>query len=506
MRALNAKISSKYDAESETITLSFSGINVNFTTSNCGLYFGEKGVAVSRHTNNGKNVKFKIKVTDNLVTSIHSPIRIRNNKTVYKISCKNFPKGQTTPFKLSEDVFHDDVIAIRTTGNNENLIFSKMPDYGIDRDNLHWYNTKLIDSARNPKYVLFYEKKSEQADESGIAVFDKCYAQNPNFVFILSENYPGYRELKRKYKNQLVRKGSKQYFRVIHNAKLLVSTEQPGHLIYDRHMEFEFNDYIRTVPYIFLQHGITFLKSIESPNMKMFWKNELVNNVIKTVVSSEVEIEEFLKVGYERKDLIKTGMAGFDNIDRSSVKTKFVYMPTYRNWEEYYILNDMVEETTYYRDMIGVANTFKELGMIEQLTIIPHPKFRAAVKALEKIGCNVLESYSPIRDEVKVMITDISSVAHDAQYRGAYLIYLWNHLEEFEENFIMKTPCNEDNTNGVITRSFDDLKLALNDAESKSYIMDQKYRENFKKLCEFDDGKNSERIVDEINKVLQSLE
>ncbi|PSC77111.1 teichoic acid biosynthesis protein, partial [Mammaliicoccus sciuri] len=89
---------------------------------------------------------------------------------------------------------------------------------------------------------------------------------------------------------------------------------------------------IMDTPSVFLQHGIMFAKPVDNPMAFGFHKNYNKYNNIKNVISSELEAEQFYKMGYEDSDLMKTGLATFDNITLDEGADKIADMPNYRYW------------------------------------------------------------------------------------------------------------------------------------------------------------------------------
>lgn len=250
----------------------------------------------------------------------------------------------------------------------------------------------------------FLKKKSETYGESSFQVF-KNYMKESKFCrFVLSKKNPDFDLLREKYGEFILEKGSIEFYKILFQTKLLVSSELPANLISGNSIDMQLNAFINQIPFIFLQHGVMFSKPIDSPNAKMFWKNNIKYNLIKTVVSSELEKEQFYKVGYSPNDLIKTGLATLDCIDREKEKKYIAYMPTYRFWENMKIYNGLIEETSYYKDIKHVINVMEALGKIEELVLIPHPGYNGFIN-YDKIFPDVkFATYTEIRDEIKYLL------------------------------------------------------------------------------------------------------
>lgn len=466
------------------------------------LVVGNKNLGRLTCINDQEYIK-KIDLREEFLSEIHTNVILKHGKQTISLLPKYTDNSSNFPAIYAKVVYQDSIYALRCDSMKKTTILSQVPTYEFNNE----IEDEVLSTCNfEKKYILFYEKRSESIGESSFIIFDKYYKDNPEYVFILSGAHERFEELKKLYGDQLILKGSKRYYEVIYNAKLLVSSEFPTHVAADRNVEYALMEHVFKLPSIFLQHGIMFSKPIDNPNAAGFWKKNIKFNLKKTVVSSDLEKEEFYKVGYTDEDLIKTGLATFDDMDTEAIKDMFVYMPTYRAWEEYMVYNDQIEQTTYYQDIIGVINSFKEIGQLDKLTIIPHPKFaKYFEESSVNFGCKFETSYTECRDNVKLLITDLSSVCYDAQYRGAYIIYLWNRIDEIQDNLQAKMPLNSRNVNGVPVNNFSELKYELLMAEKLDYKMEEFYEHNFRAICELNDGENSARIKQEIDKLLGEL-
>lgn len=439
----------------------------------------------------------QVRIPLNSITEIHNLIQVSLFGKLFDLNVDKMSNYLEHAVCIERQIVNDKIYVIRSTENNQKVMLTIINNYegselNLDLQLQNYLNRNVVE----PKYITFFEKKSLSIGESAFIIFSKYAKSNSNFRFVLSPTNPSFKQLKVQYGDQLVAKGTKEYIEVIIQSKLLVSSELPNHLLSDRVVDYQFINYIYKIPYIFLQHGIMLGKPIKNPMARGFWKKNIKYNLIKTVVSSELEKEEFYKVGYTDNDLIKTGLATFDMIVPCEKKF-IVYMPTYRAWDEYDFYNGRAETTSYVQDIIEVSNSVRQAGY--KLTVIPHPKFAEYLQNYDQF--DVIESLTNIRDEIKVFITDFSSAIFEAQHRGAYAIYLWNRRTEFEAKFKSKAPINISNTNGVVCETTLELIEALIYAESVDYTMDSYYMRNFNAACEMRDGRSCERIYDAIIEV-----
>jgi len=361
------------------------------------------------------------------------------------------------------------------------------------------YNFAKI-SSKSKKINLYFEKKSAKADESAFRVFEKVSKMemhNSLNYFILDKKSDQFEYMKNKYKSQIIKKYSFKHYLYIFKANFFISSELPNHVLNDRLYLNNLRDKIMEVPFIFLQHGIMFAKPVDNPMALGFHKANNYYNIYKSVVSSELEKGEFYKMGYNDEDLILTGLATLDFAKLDINADKIAYMPTYRYWEERVIYSGNIEQTSYYKSIINIIDVFDKNDMLDELLIVPHNKFSEFI-------CNNMPQYRHIIAESptealtmsKIFITDYSSAIYDAQYRGAYPIFYWEEKDYLIKKYQAIPPVNEDNAPGPIAMDLDELINLIKHAKASNYIVEDKYKEKFLKICEFNDNRNTDRIVE----------
>lgn len=347
---------------------------------------------------------------------------------------------------------------------------------------------------------LFFEKKSNKADESGFRVFEKVVSEarkNSDNYFILDSNHESYRELKEKYKNLLVAKYSFNHYVKIFRANYLISSELSNHLLNDRLYIDSLRNKIMKTPLIFLQHGIMFAKPVDNPMAFGFHKDKNPYNIYKSVISSDLEAEQFYKMNYSKKDLIKTGLATFDYAKLDQEADKIAFMPTYRYWEEGLIYRGEIQNTTYYNAIIDVIKKFEDHGLIDRLLIVPHNKFSEFIfDNMPEYAHIISTNPSDALTKSRIFITDYSSAIYDAIIRGAYPIFHWEEKEYLISNYKAIPPVDESNAPGPISYNTEELLELVKHAIKNNYVLEENYMEKYKKINEFSDGKNTKRIVE----------
>lgn len=360
------------------------------------------------------------------------------------------------------------------------------------------YCAKVIVSRKNVN--LYFEKRSSKADESSIRVFKRVMEvenlKSTN-LFILDKTSDAYSELKKRYKKNLVAKYSFKHFYSIFQADYFISSELSANVINNKSVSNRFRSKVTTTPLIFLQHGIMFAKPIDNPKAKAFHKKNLSCNIQKTVISSELEAEQFYKVGYDKNDLLLTGLSTFDYAKLLPDADKIAYMPTYRYWEEHLVYNGNVEETSYYQDLLQMIHLFEENNMLDRLLIVPHNGFSPYFgDNFKNYSENICLNPSEALRKAKVFITDYSSAIYDAIIRGAYPIFYWEAKDYLIENYKAIPPVNDENAPGQIAYSKEALMKIVKNAINNDYQLEEDYLQKYRKINQFSDGKNTDRIVD----------
>ena len=403
----------------------------------------------------------------------------------------------------------DKIVIVRSTVNSAKLRITRVdmqPEYTKLNRFKNTFARFLSKIIGKKDIVLLFEKETKRAEESGYYVFEKIVSRNlksTKAYFIIDKNSKDYTEIKEKYGKLIVEKYSFRHYLYIYISKYFISSELSNHVINTRLYIKSLNDEICKKPLIFLQHGIMFAKPVDNPAAQGFYKGKSQLNIYKNVISSDLEATQFYKMGYTDEDLIKCGLTKFDSSTLDQDADKILFMQTYRYWEEGMINNDdAIMQTTYYKSYMDVIRAFEQADMLDKFRVSCHPKFaQCLVKAAPEYEKIIEPDLTKALRESKIFITDYSSASYDAHYRGAYIIYYWADKEYLIEQYKAIPPINETNCDGVPVYSpkqlVDEVKKAINN----NYVMEQKYEENYRKINEFHDGKNGDRLITELIKL-----
>lgn len=348
------------------------------------------------------------------------------------------------------------------------------------------------------KVILLYEKESLKYEESASILFEKLVDEGyKNVYFVLDSGSPHWQYVAEKYRSYIVPKHSLKHYVLFFIAKVFMGTEMPAHAIdlrvANKHAVRKIGS--KTLRYVFLQHGVMYMVSLASEARRPARKGEGgVPKLTKTVVSSQLEAQHFVDHGgYDWNDLYVSGLPKFDRSKRKKDADKIVIMPTWRPWE-YNAVRTHPEETRYYKmleDMIaGVP-----VKLRDKVQLLPHPLFirELSNSPLQKY-IKPFVSYDEVLQETDVLITDYSSIAYDAFYRGAKVVFWWKEKDYCMEQYGGFLMLNEKNVFGDIAKGSRALKQAVaqNYREQQSTI----YKRRFRKIVSFRDSKNTERLLE----------
>ncbi len=346
--------------------------------------------------------------------------------------------------------------------------------------------------------ILLFEKESSKYEESASVLYEKLIDKKyKNVYYILEKNYQFIDNIKDKYKTNLIYKGSFKHYLYFFCCKKFIGTETLAHSIdlriANKYATRKLNK--KNINYVFLQHGVMYMISLSSNLRTGFYKKEGYNT--KTVVSSVLEANHFIDLGgYEMDDLYICGLPKYDRNIRYENADKIVIMPTWRRWE-YNMARIDFSKTKYYEMIMNIISAIPK-KFHDKIIVLPHPLFNEAVKnsktELNQYFKNNFK-YDDILKETDLLITDYSSIAYDAFYRGCKVIFYWEQKDEtikmYGEN--TKLMINKNNIFGDICYNKKELKEAFND----NYMGKQKtkYKNRYNKIVSFHDNKNTERLI-----------
>lgn len=355
----------------------------------------------------------------------------------------------------------------------------------------------------NHKPVVMYEKDCSRYEESASVVYEALIDRGHRDVcYILDKNYDAASSIAPQYRKNIVRRFSLKHYYELFCARSIVSTETVGHSMERGCVSIPFNKYVMKgkKDYVFLQHGVMYMVPL-SAESRGFFRKSGVKGKQRVVVSSQLEAEHFMNnTSYDSPEKIYlSGLPKFDRSVRFDNADKIVIMPTWRPWD-YNMMMKNPKTTGYYNFVKSLYESVPD-ELKERVVLAPHPLVTKLMKD-NNADTGIWANYDPhikyddLLKECDVLITDYSSIAYDAFYRGSNVIFCWEELEECMQHYgkDAKLMLTEDLAFGPVCRKAEEVGKALEAVYGKQ--QKQEYIDNYCRIVEFRDGKNTERVVE----------
>ena len=381
----------------------------------------------------------------------------------------------------------------------ERNIGFRMVESSIVSAVLYWL-TALARRFSNKTYFVFYEKFASKAEEGTFELFTSFTKVAPKSFFIIdreSEDYP-----RICHEKNVLRKYSLRYYWVVYRADVYVGTEVPTHLSLIRSNNTAIRRRIYERPYVFLQHGIIFMKNLGRTSVFVKDREGEPALIIassereKAIIERDLQLEpeKILVTGLGQFSLIQPNTIGDDSPDVITV------MLTWRLQDEG--VQDF-KQTQYVAALNAVIDSVRSIAPGAKLRLVPHPKVAEALALTDLAQYLWLGKISAAMESTKLLITDYSSIAYNAFYRGSAVLFYQPDLESYE---LRMGPLIPEPGQYIGLRAFDasELKQVLKKALSPSgkvnlsMLRTREHEMQYKLINEFDDGANLQRIQEEL--------
>lgn len=354
------------------------------------------------------------------------------------------------------------------------------------------------------KIIFLFEKKGSRYEESASVLYEELIdAGYKNAYFLIDRNYEHIDEIPEKYRKNLLYKGTFKHFLYLFMANTFLGTEMLIHA-FDLQAD---NGFVNRkfkenrLNYAFLQHGVMYMVSLNSESRKFFGPKK-TGAKYRVITSSQEEARHFIELGeYPPESVYVCGLPKYDRNLWNPGADKIVIMPTWRAWESNEARNDF-KETKYYKMIERMFAAIPEKYR-DKVIVLPHPLFYEIVRNSEfdlKPYMNCHDKYDTILRDTKVLITDYSSIAYDAYYRGANVIFYWEEKDECMERYgeSARLMLNEENVYGDTCYCQEDLARVF----EKNYLngQNEQHQARYNKIVEFHDGKNTKRLIKMLRK------
>lgn len=350
--------------------------------------------------------------------------------------------------------------------------------------------------------VLVYEKESMKYEESAAVLYEGLMDRGyKNVYFVLDGDSEHSASILPRYQKNVLTKHTLKHYFYFFIANTFVGTEMPAHAIdlrvANKHAVRKIGN--KKLRYVFLQHGVMYMISLASVARLDARKGQGGAPPFKRIVTSSfAEAEHFINDGeYDKEDLYITGLPKFDRTYRHDDAKRIVIMPTWRPWE-YNLVRTDPAKTGYYKMLTDILEAIPS-KLREHVHILPHPLFLRELQESDLASyIKDFYSYDEVLRDTDLLITDYSSVSCDAFYRGSNVIFWWKDKDFCMKQYGGHLMINEENIFGDIANSIEDLKKMI----PKNYKKPQKklYRERYADIVNFNDGQNTERVIQSLIK------
>ena len=398
-------------------------------------------------------------------------------------------------------VFHvgDKVMYFRQTVNNTLWLVVRPENlYDTAGQRIRVFAAWLLAKIKGPSdEVLMYEKESSRYEESASVLYEALIDQGyENIRYIINKDNPQIPQMAEPYRSHLIMKDSFEHLVAFLRCRKFVGTENIDHAMQlraaNRHLMAKMQS--TDLTHVFLQHGVMYMVSLDA-DMRVFFLNHDLKKY-RAVVSSEAEAMHFVRLGgFRREDMYVTGLAKFDRSILREDADLIMIMPTWRRWETNLAQKDF-EATGYYQMLQRMVDAIPP-ELREKVVIKPHPLMEEMMQAKQTGLARYLKpelSHNDTLERTRLLITDYSSIAYDAFYRGSNVIFYWEEKEECMRRYgNAHLMINEYNIFGDIC--YNPAQLAA--VVEANYTEGQKplYLRRYHNIVAFHDNRNTERII-----------
>ncbi|MBO5064648.1 MAG: CDP-glycerol glycerophosphotransferase family protein [Clostridia bacterium] len=396
------------------------------------------------------------------------------------------------------------VALFRQTQNNQMIVYTRsrnVTDKIFERfkQTAAFVLSFLWHTKKAKKLVLLFEKNSSKYEESASVLYEKLIDEGyNNAYFIVDKNYTFLDSIPENYRKNIIYKYTFKHYLYFFKANTFIGTEAIAHSFDLKTCNLLplFKISRKNLNYVFLQHGVMYMVSLDSESREMFKRKELTGKY-RVIVSSKAESDHFTTLGrHLEEDIYISGLPKFDRNILNDDADKIVIMPTWRPWEINTARSDF-SETPYFKMLMKLYKNVPD-ELKDKVIILPHPLIvnelsKASPDVTDKIVTNV--RYDDVLKTAKLLITDYSSIAYDSFYRGSNVIFYWEEKDYCMAQYgpSTKLMLNEENVYG----DFFYNEEGLSDAILRNYNNPQtdEYKRRYSKLVDYHDGKNTERLI-----------
>ena len=289
-----------------------------------------------------------------------------------------------------------------------------------------------------------YDKFSSMAQDNGYYFFKHCMENNEQaylnkkILYIIDKKSPDYPKVA-PYGRNIIPFMSLRHMCCLLAAELIISSDSKYHAYATQCRHSIFNRYIKKKKSVFLQHGVTALKRVDSIYGKGN-RSACDLFIVTNTMEEKIILDNF---GYEPAEVANTGFARWDVLkDCSQESHNILIMPTWRNWLDS-VSDEAFENSDYFRNYMQLLNSERFSEILEkydlQIYFYLHAKFQSHLKTF-RIASNRIHVLSfgdtPVNEmlmKCRMLITDYSSVCWDMLYQNKPTLFYQFDLDQYNE-------------------------------------------------------------------------
>lgn len=360
---------------------------------------------------------------------------------------------------------------------------------------------------KSSRIWLYYDCKNVRKD-NGFYQFEHDVNKNDGVQRFYILDGDDFKERKKDFpvelQNRIVRFGSRKHVNLFLTAELILTSFAEIYTYVPMKMEdFKKYSYLLDFPKIvYLQHGVL--------HAHLPWKYSLDRlKIDKEVISSHYEEELLIGTyGFERENLICSGMPRYDHIDESQeAQKKILYAPTWRRYlinrqeDDWVCDEERFVNSHFYKSVMSFINDDRLDKALEAhgytLDVQLHPIFKGYNNTIrpESRNVNLVTEDIDIAD-YEVFITDFSSFVFDFVYLNRKIMYFVPDYDFFRSgmNHYYRLDLPLEDGFGPFVQTVDDAVIRLTELLDEDENLC--YTEKMKKFFMYKDDHQRDRVYE----------
>jgi hypothetical protein len=344
--------------------------------------------------------------------------------------------------------------------------------------------------------VLLYEKESSRYEESAVVVFEALVDGGRRDVYFVLEA-GRIQQVPERYRSRVIKRFSFRHFYHFFSARTVIGTELLAHAIELRTINRLLLQHLGAgkFGFVFLQHGVMYMVALSS-TQRSFFRSDATFFPQKTrvVCSSELEKRHFVELaGFKPENMYVSGLPKFDHATLDDDADRILIMATWRPWE-YNTIRTNSEKSGYLAMLRQMYEAVPD-HLKGRVWILPHPLVRESLRSTS-LGAYVWpgDSLDAALRRGRMLVTDYSSIAYDAYYRGANVVFWWKDKDECMYRYGGHLMLDESTAFGPVCYD----AAALSDAIGSSFTEPQtsEHVRRYEQIVAFKDGHNTQRLIE----------